>query len=168
MLLPPSVYRRIRKRALEKCEKMKDIRYQDFSLNDCVVFIENNRDQDPKLMYGRVKQITPQSILIQDDSDTLHRLRLSDRPTKADQILHAVIISPLSDTIGNDLDFLGHSIAIGDTIAFMEVPSQGFSTSFIIGEVFRIDSDGIMILVRSSVYQKYMRKPHEIVVLEKK
>ena len=66
---------------------------------------------------------------------------------------------------GSIFDCTEYPIHNGDLVAFIEASSQDFSTSLVIGEVIDLLSEGVKILVSSSVEQKYMRPPQEIVVI---
>ena len=55
---------------------------------------------------------------------------------------------------------------MGDKVAFMEVPSQGFTTSLLIGTVLKVSAQEVTIKVKTTVEQKYMRRLEQVVVVE--
>ena len=133
--------------------------------DDDIVFIKNKRGEKPRLVFGIVYSVGNQSIEIEDDDGTSHEVKLSQRSLDAGKMLNAVTIPMREDRKGDTLDCTGHPIFIGDKVAFMEAPSQGFSTSLIIGKVAS-DRDGeITIQVEGTAYRKYMRKSEEIAVI---
>ena len=145
---------------------MQDIRFEDIFEDDNILFIKNKRGEESRLVYGHVKVVNPISILVEDDCGELHRLRYSERSKKDGRLLGAVVVLPRTEATGDVLDFTGHPINPGDNVAFMEAPSQGFSTSFVIGSALRVSPAEIIILVVKHATQKYMRKPNETVVIK--
>ena len=143
---------------------MKDTRSENILKYDDVVFIRNKRGAAPRLIFGVVEEVAPLSILIQDESGELYRVRYTDRSIQNGRMLNVVIIPERADADGDVIDCSGHAINKGDEVAFMEAPSQGFSTSLVIGEVLSVHADGVTIQAADG--RKYMRKPSEIVVVE--
>ena len=145
---------------------MEDINCEDILENDNVVFIKNKRGEEPRLVYGHVKEANPDNILVEDNCGKVHQLHYSERTKKDGRLLGTLVVLPQPEATGDVLDFTGHPINPGDKVAFMEVPSQGFSTSFVIGNALRVSLDEIIILVENLASQKYMRKPNETIVIE--
>lgn len=150
---------------------MRDIRFEEILDGDNIVFIQNERGSDPKLVYGRVEEVTDKSVLVKKENGEVQKLHRNQHIAKGDgndgQITRAVVILTRADTHGDVQDFTGHPINTGDEVAFMEAPSQGFSTSLLVGEVKQITRERITIVVMQRVAQKYMRSPKEIVVIGK-
>ena len=146
---------------------MRDIRFIQIEQNQRVVFILNKRGEKSRLLHGFVFRSDPKSIVIQDDSGKFHWLKRSKRAFDDGRMIGLAVILPSQTSDGEILDCIGQPIVVGDEVAFMEVPSQGFSTSLVVGEVLCIAADGVTIRVESSVIRKYMRRPEEIAVVGK-
>ena len=145
---------------------MVDIRFIDLVEGTNIVFILNNRGEKPRLLHGVVKGSTSNSLLVEDDIGELHNLSHSARSHRDGRFLRAAVIPQVSNCTEGVVDCIGHTIAVGDYVAFMEVPSQGFCSSLLVGDVIRIEDDGLTIKVYSSTTRKYFRKPDEVAVVE--
>ena len=145
---------------------MEDIRQEDIFEDDNIAFIKNKRGEAPRLVFGQVKAVGYHSIEVQDASGEIYEVRFSQRSLNANRLLNAVVILPRDSVTGDVLDITGHPILPADKVAFMEAPSQGFSTALVVGRALHVTPDGVTILVDSATSQKYKRKPDEIVVIE--
>ena len=146
---------------------MEDIRFVNIEKGNSVVFILNSRGEPPRLMHGVVFRSDPKSIVIQDKEGKYYWRHKSKRAFDDGRMLSVAVINAAPGGKGEILDCAGHPVTIGDDVAFMEAPSQGFSTSIVVGEVLRVDSNGVTIRVESDTVRKYMRKPEETAVIGK-
>ena len=144
---------------------MVDIRFVKIEEGKSVVFILNNRGEKPRLLHGTVFRADPKSFVVQDDSGKYHWLHKSKRAFEDGRMIRVAVIQASFDSGGEIPDCAGHPISIGDDVAFMEVPSQSFSTSLVVGKVIGVDPGGVAIRVESDTVRKYMRKPEEIAVI---
>lgn len=145
---------------------MNDFRGLCILRDDDVAFIKNNRGDDPRLVFGIVVAVGDKSIDVQDEGGVLHNVRSTQRSMLADKMLNVTTIPSRPDVYGSVLDCSGHPILYGDLVAFMETPSQGFSTSLVLGEAVKVEYDGVVVAAKSRTGQKYMRRPQDIVVIK--
>lgn len=146
---------------------MVDRCFRDITEGASIAIIFNKRGNTPRLMHGFVAAVTPGTVHVKDNEGGSHILRHTKRSNIDGRLLTAVVLPPPLPESFNDMkDCAGHPVNVGDTVAFMEAPSQGFSTSLLIGEVQRVEENGITIVVRSSVTKKYMRIPGEVAVID--
>ena len=142
---------------------MVDVQNIEIHERDVVMFIRNQRGKKPQIMYGIVDAVKPKSVIVQRILGGFSSFRLSHY---GDEHFTNILVLPRRPEVdGKILDFTDYPVAINDKVAFVVVPSQGFSTSFIIGEIIRLNSDEVTILVHSKAEQKYIRKPKEVVVI---
>ena len=146
-------------------EAMVDIRFVEIEKQKRVVFILNRRGEKPLLVHGHVVRVDPKSVVVQDSSGDYHWLRHSKRAYDDGRMINVAVILARSKAKGELLDCTGHPITVGDEVAFMEAPSQGFSTSLVLGEVLRTNSEEVTLKVYSPTITKYMRKPDEVAVI---
>lgn len=144
---------------------MYDIRFQPIHEHDQVVFIRNERGKEPRLLSGTVDAVKMRSIIVQSKNG-IYQLTYHKRSFNEDHLINTVVILPRTEVTGDILDCTEHPICSGDVVAFIETPSQGFSTSLVVGEVINLSPHEIKILVSSDVKQKYMRKPKDVVVIQ--
>lgn len=147
---------------------MVDLLFNEINEGDSIVFIKNKRGEKPRLLFGTVDLVFPKSLIVQKKNGDFYRLRYSQRSLVDGQMINVTVIQQHKESTGNTLDCTGYPVFIGDEVVFMEVPSQGFSTSLVVGNVMSIADEGITITVKSSVYDKYMRKPDEIAVISRR
>lgn len=145
---------------------MNDIEFVEIKVEDNLIFILNKRGERPRLVHGIVREIGLASVLAEDDSGIFHQLHHSKRSAQDGRLLNTVVVHPKTNNTGEVKDCIGNSIAVGNHVAFMEVPSQSFSTALLTGTVQKVTSEGISIVVKSSAFRKYMRCPSEIVVID--
>lgn len=143
---------------------MFDIRFKSIHEKDKIVFIRNERGEKPRLLCGIVEAVNSHSIIAQSDG-RFFQLTHHKRSFNEDHLINTVVLGKRPEEQGDALDCTEYPIRVGDLVAFIEAPSQDFSTSLVIGEVIDLSSDGVKILVSSAIEQKYMRKPNEIVVI---
>ena len=134
--------------------------------DDDIVFIKNKRGEPSRLVFGVVVDVGLLGIEVIGDDGIKYNVRMSQRSQEADKMLNAVVLLPRAEVSGDVLDCSGHPALVGDKVAFMETPSQGFSTSLVVGYVLRLCKDEVTILVERNATQKYIRKPNEIVVVD--
>ena len=144
---------------------MVDIRFRPIHEQDDIVFIRNERGEKPHLMCGAVDAVNLHSVVVQCENKFFH-LTHHKRSFNGDHLINAIVLDSRPIVTGGLYDCTEYPIHSGDLVAFIEAPSQSFSTSLLIGEVIGLVEDGVKILVSSSIEQKYMRKPHEIVVIQ--
>ena len=145
---------------------MQDVLLGLIQRDDDVAFIKNKRGEKARLVFGFVVSVTDRSISVKDDEGTTHEVKLSHRSYEAEKMLNVITIPARAYREGNTYDCSGYPVRIGDNVAFMETPSQGFSTSLIIGNVVSIRDGEITIQVEGAALRKYMRRPKEIVVIK--
>lgn len=145
---------------------MNDFRDFRISRDDDIVFIKNKRGEDPRLVFGIVIKTDNQSIEVIDDDNITHEVRHSQRSLDAGRMLNVITIPARAYREGNTLDCSGYPVRIGDKVAFMETPSQGFCSSLIVGTVVRVGDGEITIQVAEKANIKYMRKSREVAVIE--
>ena len=144
---------------------MVDIRYKEIRKDDRIAFILNERGSRPRLVPCYVLEENSSIIVVQDDNVEIHRLRQSQRSFEDGRLLSSVVLGDRSDTMGSTTDCTGYPVNVGDIVAFMEAPSQGFSTSLRVGEVLRLEAAEVTIKDVLSG-QKYKRKTAEVAVVE--
>lgn len=145
---------------------MRDLRSSLIMRDDDVAFIKNNRGDDPRLVFGIVVAVGDNSIDVEDEEGVLHNVRFTQRSMLADKMLNVVTIPARPDVYGSVLDCSGHPILYGDLVAFMETPSQGFSTGLLIGEAVKVEADGVTIAAKTRTAQRYMRPPRDVIVIK--
>ena len=143
---------------------MVDIRFKPIHEQDDIVFIRNERGENPRLLSGTVEAVNLHSVIVQSDN-RIFQLTHHRRSFNEEHLINAVVLGKRPEVTGSIFDCTEYPIHNGDLVAFIEAPSQNFSTSLVIGEVVDLLSEGVKILVSSSVEQKYMRPPQEIVVI---
>lgn len=147
---------------------MLDIQSQKICENDLVVYIQNKRGDKPRLEYAIVETENAKSIIVRFVNGEKNRLTYSHRSFADGRMNNLVVIThrPVAPYYAVAFDCTDYPVFEGDKVAFMEVPSQGFSTSLVIGKVSKLSADSITIVVNSKAEQKYMRKPDQVVVVE--
>ncbi len=145
---------------------MLDFRLTEIHEGNTVVYIHNERTGQPRFIKAIVEMEVSKSIVVKLADGETKNLWLSHRSSVDGKMNNLVVIPSRPDIKGDLLDFTGYPICVADKVAFMEAPSQGFSTSLVEGNVLNISEDGITILVKAKTEHKYFRKPNEIVVIE--
>ena len=147
---------------------MVDIQSQKICENDLVVYIQNNRGEKPRMVDAIVESENERSIIVRLVNGETNRLTYSHRSFADGRLNNLVVIKPrpVAPYYASAFDCTDYPVFEGDKVAFMEVPSQGFSTSLVIGKVSKLSADSITIVVKAKTEQKYMRKPDQVVVVE--
>lgn len=145
---------------------MLDVQSNIICEGDLVAYIQNTRGEKPRLMYAIVSAVNKKSIHVRLVNGETVRLSYSHRSFADSRLNNVVAIKSRQIREGEFLDCTEYPIFDGDRVAFMEVPSQGFSTSLVIGEVIKVVADEVTITVKSKVDQKYLRKPDQVVVVD--
>ena len=145
---------------------MQDVLLGLIQRDDDVAFIKNKRGEKPRLVFGYVVSVKDLSITVKDDDSTTHEVRLLQRSFETKRMLNVITIPARADREGNILDCSGYPIQIGDKVAFMECPSQGFCTSLSVGNAVHVKDSGITIQVAEAANRKFMREPKNVVVIE--
>ena len=115
------------------------------------------------MRLGVVQNVGLNSLRVKADNEE-HRVVFSSRSFPDDKMINVFVTHKPLTGVGECCDFLGQPIHIHDSVLFMEAPSQGYSTSFVLGEVVRLSNQEVTIAVRTSTVKKYMRKQDNVVV----
>lgn len=144
---------------------MLDFLDREIKEKDCIVFIVNKRGKEPRLQAGTVKRINEKSIVAADKDSEEYRIVFSSRSFENCKLINTVLLNTHADRAGEIVDYVSTPIKAGDKAVFMEVPSQGFCTSFELGTVSRISGDGVTLLSGAREKHKCSRPPWKIIIV---
>ncbi len=145
---------------------MNDFLNRTIHEQDDIVFIVNKRGEASRLLLGNVQRINDNSIVAVGVDGEPYRIVFSSRSFKDHKLINTIVLNTPQEQNGAVLDFVSAPIKAGCKVAFMEIPSQGFCTSFVLGNVLRFSDQEVTIVAEKDTKQKYSRAPWQIVVVD--